>query len=72
VVVGDTAKTRDVVTGGWVGREWIVEKGLAPGDKVIVDNLQRVRPGSVVVAKAWSPDSAGAGPQTASAGETSR
>ena len=72
VVVGDTAKTRDVVTGGWVGREWIVEKGLAPGDKVIVDNLQRVRPGSAVVAKAWSPDSAAAGPQTASAGETSR
>ena len=72
VVVGDTAKTRDVVTGGWVGREWIVDKGLAPGDKVIVDNIQRVRPGSVVVAKAWSPDSAGAGPETASAGETSR
>jgi membrane fusion protein (multidrug efflux system) len=72
VVVGDTAKSRDVVTGSWVGQDWVVEKGLQAGDKVIVDNLQRVRPGSPVLAKAWQPDSADAGKQTASAGETKR
>ncbi|HEX5817408.1 MAG TPA: efflux RND transporter periplasmic adaptor subunit [Gemmatimonadales bacterium] len=72
VVVGDTAKSRDVVTGSWVGQDWIIEKGLQAGDKVIVDNLQRVRPGSPVLAKAWQPDSANAGKQTASAGETKR
>jgi membrane fusion protein (multidrug efflux system) len=72
VVVGDTAKSRDVVTGSWVGQDWVVEKGLQAGDKVIVDNLQRVRPGSPVLAKAWQPDSANAGKQTASAGETKR
>lgn len=72
VVVGDTAKSRDVVTGSWVGQDWIIEKGLQAGDKVIVDNLQRVRPGSPVLAKAWQPDSANAGKQTASVGETKR
>ncbi len=30
------------------GDSWIVTDGLAPGDRVIVDNLQRVRPGVVV------------------------
>lgn len=71
VVAGDTAKTRDVVTGSWSGSDWIIEKGLAPGDKVIVDNLQRVRPGSPVLAKAWQPDST-AGKETASAGGSKR
>jgi membrane fusion protein (multidrug efflux system) len=65
VVVGDTAKTRDVVTGTWVGRDWIVEKGLQAGDRVIVDNIQKVRPGAPVVAKAAAPDSAGPGPTAA-------
>lgn len=60
VVVGDTAKTRDIVTGAWSGSDWIVEKGLQPGDQVIVDNIQRVRPGVPVVAKAWTPADAAA------------
>jgi membrane fusion protein (multidrug efflux system) len=68
VVVGDTAKSRDVVTGTWVGRDLVVEKGLQAGDRIIVDNIQRVRAGSPVVAKAWQPDSADAAKQTASAG----
>jgi membrane fusion protein (multidrug efflux system) len=72
VVVGDTAKSRDVVTGSWVGSDWIIEKGLQAGDQVIVDNLQRVRAGSPVVAKAWQPDSADAAKQSASAAGTTR
>jgi membrane fusion protein (multidrug efflux system) len=72
VVVGDTAKSRDVVTGSWVGSDWIIEKALQAGDQVIVDNLQRVRAGSPVVAKAWQPDSADAAKQSASAAGTTR
>jgi membrane fusion protein (multidrug efflux system) len=72
VVVGDTAKSRDVVTGSWVGSDWIVEKGLQAGDQVIVDNIQRVRAGSPVVARAWQPDSANAAKQSASAGGAAR
>nr|MBP8257183.1 efflux RND transporter periplasmic adaptor subunit [Opitutaceae bacterium] len=31
-----------------VGSEWLVTSGLSAGDQVIVQNLQRVRPGSAV------------------------
>jgi membrane fusion protein (multidrug efflux system) len=31
-----------------IGADWLVTGGLAAGDKVIVDGLQRVRPGAVV------------------------
>ena len=30
------------------GNQWIVSEGLAPGDRVIIEGLQRVRPGAVV------------------------
>jgi membrane fusion protein (multidrug efflux system) len=33
-----------------VGNQWLVASGLKPGDQVIVDNLQRVRPGAPVKA----------------------
>jgi len=31
-----------------VGNQWLVSDGLKPGDQLIVQNLQRIRPGSVV------------------------
>lgn len=31
-----------------VGNQWLVSEGLAPGDRVIVEGLQTVRPGAVV------------------------
>jgi membrane fusion protein (multidrug efflux system) len=31
-----------------VGNQWLVSEGLSPGDQVIVNNLQKVRPGSPV------------------------
>lgn len=65
VVVGDTAKSRDVQTGSFAGNDWIITSGLNAGDRVIVDNLQRVRAGSPVVSKAWMKDSAGTVVQTA-------
>jgi multidrug efflux system membrane fusion protein len=39
---------RPVVLGSLSGNERIVESGLADGDKVVVNGLQRVRPGVVV------------------------
>lgn len=45
---GDTATIRDVQPGPWSGTSWIIESGLEPGDRVIVDGAQKVRPGSVV------------------------
>jgi membrane fusion protein (multidrug efflux system) len=42
------ATPRPVETGAWLGADWIILKGLKPGDQVIVDNLLRLRPGVTV------------------------
>lgn len=39
---------RPVITGNWVGKDWVVLGGLEVGDKVIVDNIIKLRPGAVV------------------------
>src|SRR5690606_40691187 len=31
-----------------VGDKWLITEGLAPGDRVIVEGLQKVRPGSEI------------------------
>ena len=50
-VVGpdDVAQVRPITVGERVGSLWIVEQGLQPGDRVIVEGLQRVRPGAQVL-----------------------
>lgn len=45
---GDTVAVRDVETGPWSGKLWIIDKGLSAGDRVIVDGTQKVAPGRVV------------------------
>jgi membrane fusion protein (multidrug efflux system) len=39
---------RPVKTGEWFGKDWVVLDGLKAGDKVIVDNLMKLRPGAPV------------------------
>ena len=39
---------RAIVTGDRVGERWIVLQGLKPGDRVIVEGVQKVRPGATV------------------------
>jgi membrane fusion protein (multidrug efflux system) len=48
VSTGDTVVARDVKTGPWSGTLWIVDDGLKPGDRVIVDGIQKAAPGRVV------------------------
>ena len=45
VGAGDTVRTRDVDTGPWSDGQWIINRGLAAGDRVIVDGIQKVAPG---------------------------
>jgi membrane fusion protein (multidrug efflux system) len=45
VGAGDTVHVRDVETGRWTGDQWIIDRGLAAGDRVIVDGFQKVGPG---------------------------
>lgn len=42
------ATVRPITAGGWVGKDWIVLSGLNAGDKVIVDNIIKLRPGATV------------------------
>lgn len=42
------AELRNVVTGDRVGDNWIITGGLKAGDKVIVEGVQKVRPGAPV------------------------
>jgi membrane fusion protein (multidrug efflux system) len=41
---------RPVVTGASIGPDWVVSSGLKPGDRVIVEGLQKVQPGQTVKA----------------------
>jgi membrane fusion protein (multidrug efflux system) len=45
---GDTVVSRDVQPGPWSGPLWIIDKGLAPGEQVIVDGIQKATPGRPV------------------------
>lgn len=60
VGAGDVAEVRPIEVGAWVGEAWIVESGLAAGDRVIVDGTVKVRPGAPV--QIATPESAGAAP----------
>ena len=51
-----TAELRAVRTGRVVGNKWIIEEGLAPGERVVVEGFQKLRPGAVVSPQAWNVD----------------
>jgi membrane fusion protein (multidrug efflux system) len=55
------AAIRPVQTGEWVGSDWIILSGLNAGDRVILDNLLKLRPGAPVNAQSpAAPGAAGA------------
>ena len=39
------AAVKPVQAGDWIGSDWVITGGLAAGDRVIVDNLLKLRPG---------------------------
>jgi len=39
---------RPIKTGDWYGKDWVVLGGLKAGDKVIIDNLMKLKPGAPV------------------------
>ncbi len=55
-----------VKTDGAYGQKWIISTGLKEGDTVIVEGLQKAKPGATVKALPWQP--AGAAPAAAPAG----
>ena len=59
------AEQRDVQMGPRIGENWLVEKGLKVGDHVIVDGVQRLRPGAAVKATPYVAAGDGAKPPAA-------
>lgn len=51
VLEGDKVAARDVTPGPRTGSDWVISKGLAPGESVVVEGLQKVRDGVTVNAK---------------------
>ena len=43
---------RPVVAGKWIGTDWVILDGLKAGDRVIVDNIIKLRPGALVSPRA--------------------
>jgi membrane fusion protein (multidrug efflux system) len=62
-VVGEGNKVafRNVKVGPRVDGLWVIEQGLKPGEKVVVEGLQRVRDGMLVSPKPVPPAPAGTG-----------
>lgn len=55
VVDGDRIDARPVELGSWIGEDVIVEKGLAEGDRLVIEGVQRVAPGMTVEVTAAAP-----------------
>ena len=70
-IVGSDNKVtlRTVKVGPRVDSLWVIEEGLKPGEKVIVEGLQRVKEGVIVNAKPAPPTKAGGAAPEAAAGK---
>jgi membrane fusion protein, multidrug efflux system len=52
----DRVLTRDISASEWAGTQWLIESGLKPGDRVIVDGAQRATPGQPVRPVPYRPE----------------
>jgi membrane fusion protein (multidrug efflux system) len=57
-VLGDSnaVSARTVAATAWQGTQWIIEDGLKPGDRVVVDGTQKIAPGRPVRPVAYHPE----------------
>ncbi len=60
-VVGDDDKItiRTVNAGDRVGNQWVIAAGLKPGERVVAEGIQKVRPGMVVKPKPFAAETQG-------------
>ncbi len=64
LVVGQDGKVvrKDIVTERAQGNDWVVQRGLASGDQVIVSGLQKAQAGQPAKATPWQPDNGNGAP----------
>ncbi len=64
---------RPLKLGGAQGNRWVITEGLKPGEQVIVEGFQKMRPGAPVKAVQWQPQPAATpAPTSAAAGAAAR
>ncbi len=49
----DKAEFRSVKASTWYGNEWLIENGLDPGERVVVEGFHRIQPGTLVTVLAY-------------------
>ena len=54
VKADDTIEIRSVKAGQRIGSLWIIDSGLAAGERIVVEGVQKVRPGVKVKAETIS------------------
>jgi membrane fusion protein (multidrug efflux system) len=54
---GNKVSARPVSAAAWQGTQWIIDEGLRPNDKVIVDGVQKIQPDVPVRPVAYDPKS---------------
>lgn len=54
----EQAQPRQVEASAWRGKEWLIESGLRPGERIIVEGFYRILPGSKVQPVAHNPETA--------------
>jgi len=52
----NTADIRPVKVAEQVGTDWVITEGLKPGEKIIVEGIQKVKPGSPVNPQPYDPE----------------
>jgi membrane fusion protein (multidrug efflux system) len=57
IAPADTIEMRRVKPGPRIGKLWVIDEGIAAGDRVVVEGVQKVRPGMKVNAVAAPADS---------------
>lgn len=63
-VVGPDSKVdiRPVQVAEQIDSDWIISQGLKPGEKVVAEGIQKVKPGQMVSMKPFSPEKPGPAP----------
>ncbi len=49
----EKVEIRDVAAADWKGDQWIIDRGLKTGDRVVVNGLMKIGPGASVKAVPW-------------------
>ena len=52
----NTVHLKTVQVGRQIGNDWLIEKGVEPGDRVVVEGTQKVRSGTVVAPRPYAPE----------------